>query len=279
MTMFVSLSLAEICSAFPSAGSVYHWSGQLVPIAYSPVVSYICGWANFLGNAAGDASFAATWAVFLNAAIIASGATESLSNEALVGISIFVLFIWSMLNIIRIDQLGWLNNIAAMIQFGTTFIVVIIILAKSKKLSTSKFVFLEYYNNTGISDRSYVNAISLLAALYSFSGYEASAHMAEETTSSRTSAPKGIIWTCFAAGSCGLVLLLGLLFASDDIDHILNGKTDNGAINVFVLAAGPGFGAFLAWLVVINVFFAGVSSVAVTGRITFALARDSAFPF
>jgi amino acid transporter len=29
MIFFVSQSMAEICGAYPSAGSVYHWAGQL----------------------------------------------------------------------------------------------------------------------------------------------------------------------------------------------------------------------------------------------------------
>ena len=50
--------MAEICSAYPSAGSVYHWAGMLATPKWAPFASYICGWFNFLGNAAGDASFA-----------------------------------------------------------------------------------------------------------------------------------------------------------------------------------------------------------------------------
>ncbi len=50
--------MAEICSTYPSAGSVYHWSGMLANKKWAPSVCYITGWFNFLGNAAGDASFA-----------------------------------------------------------------------------------------------------------------------------------------------------------------------------------------------------------------------------
>ena len=73
MSTVVSYSMAEICSAYPSAGSVYHWSAQLVPIQYAPLASYICGWFNFLGNAAGDSSFAYFFAKFLNDAVAVSG--------------------------------------------------------------------------------------------------------------------------------------------------------------------------------------------------------------
>ena len=57
-TMFVGLSMSEICSAYPSAGSVYHWAGMLSTPEWAPFASFITGWFNFVGNAAGDASFA-----------------------------------------------------------------------------------------------------------------------------------------------------------------------------------------------------------------------------
>ncbi len=41
LTTVVSYSMAEICSAYPSAGSVYHWAGQLVPQRLTPIMSYI----------------------------------------------------------------------------------------------------------------------------------------------------------------------------------------------------------------------------------------------
>ena len=52
-TMIIGASMAEICSTYPSAGSVYHWSGMMAPPGAAPLISYITGWANFLGNAAG----------------------------------------------------------------------------------------------------------------------------------------------------------------------------------------------------------------------------------
>ena len=56
-TILIGLSLAEMSSVYPSAGSVYHWSGKLVPPRYAPIASFICGWFNFVGNAAGKNTF------------------------------------------------------------------------------------------------------------------------------------------------------------------------------------------------------------------------------
>ena len=50
--------------------------------------------------------------------------------------------------------------------------------------------------------------------------YEASAHMAEETSNAKTNAPLGIVYTCFATGLGGVTLLAALLFCTRDIRAI-----------------------------------------------------------
>jgi amino acid transporter len=131
------------------------------------------------------------------------------------------------------------------------------------------------YKNSGLLVPNCLFTISSHAC----TGYEASAHMAEETSSSSTSAPKGIINTCWATGWGGLALILALLFATTDISAAVNSDTGNAASQIFVTACGTELGSALSWLVVLNLFFAGVSSVTVTGRITYALTRDNAFPY
>ena len=68
-TILVGLAMGEICSSYPSAGSVYHWAGMLATESTAPIASYIGGWFNFLGNTAGNASFAYGFAQFVAAAI------------------------------------------------------------------------------------------------------------------------------------------------------------------------------------------------------------------
>jgi amino acid transporter len=278
MTMIVSLSMAEICSAYPSAGSVYHWTAQVVPEKYAAVWSYTCGWFNYLGNSAGDAAFAYSFAQQMNAAIELSGGS-GYSDKATSAVAIAILLLWSLLNILRIDKVGFMNNFAAFSQGAVIVILLLAVLIVPDRLATADYVFTKYYNDTGFKSKSYVVCIGLLTSLFSFAGYEASAHMAEETTQSRIVAPRGIIMTCFATGLGGIIIVLGLLFSTPSVETILDGPTDSAAINVFVLQCGSKWGQALSWLVVYILFFAGVSSVAVTGRITYALMRDRAFPY
>ncbi|CAF3540844.1 unnamed protein product [Rotaria sp. Silwood1] len=178
-TILVGLSLAEICSVYPSAGSVYHWAGQLVSTKYAPLASFTCGWVNFLGNVA-DAAFSSGFATIINAAIILQG-NDSLSIGAQVGIGIGITFVWAALNALRVDQQGWLNNLAAVLQIGSTISIVIVLLVMAPTRATAHQVFTSTYNSTGFPF-AYVCLIGILSTLFSFSGYEAGAHLSEETT-------------------------------------------------------------------------------------------------
>eukprot|EP00759_Apiculatamorpha_spiralis_P052262 PhF_6_TR5649/c0_g1_i1/m.8253 len=100
-TTIVGCSMAEICSAYPCAGSVYHWAAQMTSPRWAPLWSYITGWLNFLGNAAGDASFGYSFATLFNAALIASGA-QKMEVSGMVGVSILAVLVWSCLNILKI---------------------------------------------------------------------------------------------------------------------------------------------------------------------------------
>lgn len=59
----------------------------------------------------------------------------------------------------------------------------------------------------------YVCVIGILMTLFSFSGYEAGAHMAEETRNASKSAPMGVVYTCIATTLTGFAYILGLLYA------------------------------------------------------------------
>ena len=74
--------------------------------------------------------------------------------------------------------MGWINNIAAIVQFGSVIVIGITILVMSgDTLQSGDWVFGDYENETGKDEKSYIGAIGLVPILFSFSGFEASAHM------------------------------------------------------------------------------------------------------
>ncbi len=52
LVIFAGMSMAEICSAFPTAGGLYYWSAKLAPGNSGPVWSWFTGWFNLLGQVA-----------------------------------------------------------------------------------------------------------------------------------------------------------------------------------------------------------------------------------
>src|ERR1700759_3472574 len=51
MTLLVGLSMAEVCSSFPTAGGLYYWAAKLAP-RNGPAWSWFTGWFTFLGQGA-----------------------------------------------------------------------------------------------------------------------------------------------------------------------------------------------------------------------------------
>jgi len=224
MSLIAAISMAEICAAYPTAGSVYHWAAQLCPLEYAPFWSYICAFANFIGNAAGDASFANGFGIFISAAISASG-YEPLSVHYQVLISISVLFLWTFINFFRIDHVGWINTVAAIVHLGTLVLIFILMFTVATTLNSAKVVFTEYYDDTGFDSVFYSCLISLVAGMWAFAGYEASSHLSEETTHGDRASSAGMIWTVLASGLLGLSFIIILLFLTINIGAVVNGTT------------------------------------------------------
>lgn len=275
MTLIVSFSLAEICSAFPTAGSVYYWSCQLAPHNRGPVSAYWAGVFNWLGNTTGDASFAYTFATLLNAALQVSG-SSSLNSGELVAVAIGVLTWWSICNIFRIDHVGWVNNLGVIVQLFAAFFIVGAVLALSPSFNSASDVFFSYNNDTGFSDTGYVLVISMLFSFYSLVGYDGSSHLAEETDDANVNSPLSIIMTVVFSAVVGALLLYSLLASVQDIDDAISASVGNAAIQIVVQTAGNSFAIGAAWLLVSSLLVTGAGSVSVTSRITWAMARDRA---
>ena len=71
------------------------------------------------------------------------------------------------------------------------------------------------------------------------------------------SAPLGIVYTCITVAITGFAYLLGLLYATPDIEAAIDGE--NAAISSYVTACGSAVGKILANLLISNFFFAGPS--------------------
>jgi amino acid transporter len=126
--------------------------------------------------------------------------------------------------------------------------------------------------------------LGLLQAQWTYTGFDASAHMAEETADPRRTAPWGIVLSVAIAGIAGYALLLALTLPIRDIAGALGARDEGGnpvpvAIAILQSSLGSRLGNALAALVSMAMWFCGLSCVTSASRALFSLARDGGVPW
>ena len=276
MTLFVGLAMAEVCSSFPTAGGLYYWSAKLAR-SNGGAWSWFTGWFNFLGQVAVTAGIDFGAAFFIHA-LLSLVFGLSAAHWITVLIYAIVLLVHGLLNQFGIQLVALLNDISVWWHIlGVLIIVAVLAFAPAHHQSAS-FVFGHFNNGTGLGVGSfYVVLIGLLLAQYTFTGYDASAHMTEETHDAARSGPRGIVMSILVSLIAGWVLLIGVTFA---IQHYSSESL--AAVppaQIFVDAIGNR-GAELLLLIVCGAqLFCGMSSVTANSRMIYAFSRDGALPF
>jgi amino acid permease (GABA permease) len=280
-TLMVGLSMAEVCSSFPTAGGLYYWSAKLAR-KNGAAASWFTGWFNFLGQVAITAGIDFGAAFFINAFL---SLEWGVSTAHWVTIVIFgcVLLVHGLLNQFGIRLVSLLNDVSVWWHiFGVLLIVATVTfgLKAGAHHESAKYVFTDMENLSGFKlGFLFILPIGLLMAQYTFTGYDASAHMTEETQGAARSGPRGIVMSILISLIAGWVLLIGLTFAIQKANYA--GEAAQGVAapaQIFLDSIGR-TGAELLLLVVIGAqLFCGMSSVTANSRMIYAFSRDGALP-
>src|SRR5580692_1113401 len=274
MTLFVGLAMAEVCSSFPTAGGLYYWSAKLAK-NNAPAWSWYTGWFNFLGQVAVTAGIDFGAAFFLNALLDLQWGFDTRAWHTIL-LFAAILVVHALLNQFGVGVVAKLNDVSVWWHIiGVLLIVAVLVFVPSHHQSAS-FVFTHFVNNTGWGSWLYVALLGLLLAQYTFTGYDASAHMTEETKSAAVAGPRGIVMSILVSLVAGWILLIGVTFA------IQNYTTEVGATvppaQIFVDALGATGGKLLLVVVIVAQLFCGMSSVTANSRMIYAFSRDGALP-
>jgi amino acid permease (GABA permease) len=277
----VGLSMAEIASAFPTAGGLYYWSAKLAK-SNGPAWSWFTGWFNLLGQIAITAGIDFGLATFVTA-FLSLQFGYPIDPPHVIGVYAVVLLIHGLMNTFGIRLVALLNNVSVWWHIvGVLVIVGALAFIPSHHQSVS-YVFTQYVNLTGWAGAPiYVFAIGLLLAQYTFTGYDASAHLTEETEGAAVAGPRGIVMSIVVSLIAGWILLLGVTFAIQNFNNEYNAINTYGLagppLQIFIDAIGL-TGAKLLMLIVIGAqFFCGMSSVTSNSRMIYAFSRDGALP-
>jgi amino acid permease (GABA permease) len=276
MTLLVGLAMAEVCSSYPTAGGLYYWAARLAP-SNAAAWSWFTGWFNFLGQVAVTAGIDFGAAFFLNALLDLQWGFDARPWHTIV-LFAGILLLHGALNTFGVRVVAVLNNVSVWWHvLGVLLIVAVLAFVPAKHQSAS-FVFGHFVNNTGWSSTSYVALLGLLLAQYTFTGYDASAHMTEETHDAARSGPRGIVMSIVVSLVAGWVLLIGLTFAIQSYDGAVGTDTGVPPAQIFIDAVGATGGKLLLLVAIGAQLFCGMSSVTANSRMIYAFSRDGALP-
>jgi amino acid transporter len=281
LILVIGFCMAELVSAFPTSGGIYWWASKLG----GAKAGYYTGWLNLIGLLAIVASVAYGCATFLDLTLgllNSSWTSGNLDNIFLFFLGILV--VAAVINIFSSHLLAVINNVSVWWHvIGAAVIVLILIFIPAQHASVSS-VFTHTVNNTGFfggesSGFAFlfgVLPLSFILTQYTITGYDASAHLSEETKSAANAAAKGIWRSILYSGIGGWILLLSFLFAVQDEDAVTEG---GGGVAVIIgQALSSGWGGTLLLISTAGQFFCTVACMTSTTRMLFAFSRDGAVP-
>lgn len=273
-TLTIAISMAELCSAFPTSGAMYHWATALG----NPGIGWFVAWMNIIGLIAAQAGINYSCAEFILPFL---GVPLSPRNVFLA--FAIMLLMHGLLNQYGVKLVAVLNDVSVSVHIigAAAIVAVIFFLAPLQPVS-----FLVTSSPHPSIDAPYIwlFLLGLLQAQWTYTGFDASAHMAEETTNARRRAPWGIVLSVAVSGVVGYFLLLALTLAIHSVPGVLAAKDAHGnsipaAIAILDGALGAKFGNALAALASMAMWFCGLACVTSASRAVYALARDGGVPW
>jgi amino acid transporter len=285
LILCVAVSMSELASAFPTAGGIYYWASQLGGAGWG----WFTGWFNLIGLIACVASVDYAAASFLqyllglyNVNFIFNFTSASIHYNAHVVFALFaiILILHGLINVFSGHLVSLFSSVSVWWHVIGVAVIVIILIAVPSHHASFSYVFghRAYGSFSHHMYWFYVLPLGFLLTMYTITGYDASAHVSEETYGADESAPKGVWRSVFYSAVIGWILLLALTFAvqSKDISKI----SEAGFPSLAILSSALGSASAKAVILIstIGQLFCGMACVTSSSRMTFAFSRDGAIP-
>jgi len=277
---FFAVAMAQIASAYPTAGGLYHWGS----ILGNRFIGWVTAWLNLLGL------ITVMGAINIGTAFFFQGTFGSLIGMTTdpIQIVIFVAVITiaqAIINHLGIRLTALLTDWSGYIILATTVVLVVALLIFAPTHDWSRLW--TFTNNSGdpgggvfphSDNLVYLFSLCLLLPIYTITGYDASAHTSEETKNAAMSVPKGIINAVIISSLAGWIMVMAIMIAIPDMAA---GAKQGWSVFFMTMTA-----VLPAWLVqllyffiLITQFLCGLATVTSTSRMLFAFNRDGGLPF
>src|SRR5271155_2831129 len=291
----VAFSMSELASAMPTAGGIYYWASKLGGAGWG----WFTGWFNLIGLVAVVASVDYVCASFLmnllglynvhfifNFTKAAAGENVHYSAHVNFALFAFLLVVAGLINVFRSHLVSVLYSFSVWWNVLGVAVIVVILIAVPSHHASFSYVFGHRANESGFAGGAvggakfwfYVLPLGFLLTMYTITGYDASAHISEETHGAEDSAPKGLWKSVLYSAIVGWIVLLAITFAIQKSHETEIYKAGFPALTIFTTALSSSAAKAVILISTIGQLFCGMACITSASRMTFAFSRDGAVP-
>ena len=274
-----AVAMAQIASAYPTAGGLYHWGS----ILGNRFTGWLTAWFNLLGLVTVlGAINVGTYYFFLGAFGTTLGITDSF--QTLVVFLSAITGLQALCNHFGIGLTAKLTDFSGYLIFATSIALTVVCLVSADSLDfTRLFTFSNYSGEAGANvwplvSNGWVFALGLLLPIYTITGYDASAHTSEETHQAASSVPRGIVSSVYWSALFGYLMLCAFVLMLPSMD-----EAAKQGWNVFFWGmdqqVNPTVKSALYVAIFIAQWLCGLATVTSVSRMMFAFSRDGGLPF
>lgn len=300
----IAASMAELASAYPTAGGLYFWAHRLGGHRWA----WITAWFNMIGQITITAGIDYAAANTLLGAINRiAGTTLPTDTTGTVIAMVLIMIPQILINCFGIRLTAALNDFSVWWHIGGVVIIAALLIALGEHAQPFGFLFTAQrsadpaalgatfsvgpwtfdslmlhlpglqglYASSGLG---LAFVIGLLQAQWTYTGYDASAHVAEETIMARLNSAWGVFLSVAVSAVIGYAMLLILTLHVPDIAATVD-PANAPAVLYLVYANLPAAAAHaVAVIIVVAMWLCGLSSITSMSRMWFAFARDGGMP-
>jgi amino acid transporter len=279
LSLAVAATMAQIASAFPTAGGLYHWASLLGGRGWG----WATAWFNLLGLVAVLA------AINVGTVLFAAGGLfpdhELTPGEQLAGVAA-ITFVQALLNHLGVRVTRVLTDFSGWWILGVAAVLTVSLLAWAQTWDWSRLVTVSNFSGRPAGDApvwprvesvGWLFALGLLLPAYTITGFDASAHVSEETVNASRAVPRGIVRSVGVSVLAGWVMLAAIVLAMPDPAAAAD-QGDKIFLHTLRAACPPALAVGLLAACVVAQFLCGLATVTSASRMAFAFARDGGLP-
>ncbi len=292
-TLLIAASMAELASAYPTAGGLYYWASRLKNKNWG----WWTAWLNLGGQISIVAGINYAAAFYIGATILGplfgfdpNAETAGLTNA--IWLTGLLMLIEIGFNVAGTKIVATMNDISVWWHIGLVIAIAVALFALGSQPTHPIDFLFTIAPGTDAEGTPWADlvpfgiagafALSLLQSQWTYTGYDASAHVAEETVQARTASAWGVFLSVAVSASFGYIVLVALTLKMTEPADVLANSTGGGGV-AYILEANLGaglsqLGGLLAAGIAIAMTFCGFSSIASAGRMLFAFSRDDGVP-